>query len=41
MLEIRNDLIVTPDQQAKMADMLASWISQAFTSLQTHKVVQC
>jgi predicted N-formylglutamate amidohydrolase len=41
MLEIRNDLIVTPDQQAKMADMLAGWIFQAFASLQTHKAVQC
>lgn len=41
MLEVRNDLIVTSDQQTTMADMLAVWITEACTMAQAKRVVQC
>ena len=33
MLEIRNDLIETPRQQAKMDDMLAGWLQATIAGL--------
>jgi predicted N-formylglutamate amidohydrolase len=41
MLEIRNDLIETQEQQAAMADMLAGWIETACANLKVPGVVQC
>lgn len=41
MLEIRNDLIKTPDEQTAMADMLAGWITDACARAQTKEGVQC
>lgn len=41
MLEVRNDLIVTSDQQTAMADMLAVWITEACTKVQAKRVAQC
>lgn len=41
MLEIRNDLIETQEQQSAMADMLAGWIESACAYLKTPGVVQC
>jgi len=34
MLEIRNDLIATPDQQQAMAEMLAHWLTEALAALE-------
>ncbi len=34
MIEIRNDLVARPDQQAAMADMLAGWLSAALARFQ-------
>lgn len=33
MLEVRNDLIQTPDQQEKMAQQLAEWLEQAISDV--------
>lgn len=41
MLEIRNDLIETQDQQIAMADILAGWIEEACAFLKVPGVVQC
>lgn len=41
MLEIRNDLIKTEEQQVAMADMLAGWIESACAYLKAPGVVQC
>lgn len=41
MLEIRNDLIVTRDQQGAMARMVAAWIADAFTQTKAKGAVQC
>lgn len=41
MLEVRNDLIVTSDEQAAMADMLAGWVADACTRVQAKGVVEC
>lgn len=41
MLEVRNDLIVTSDEQTAMADMLAGWVADACTRVQAKGVVEC
>lgn len=41
MLEIRNDLIETAQQQDEMAVLLAGWIVDAFAQLNVAGVVQC
>ena len=41
MLEIRNDLIETPEQQNEMAALLSGWIVDAFAQLGLAGVVQC
>ena len=41
MLEVRNDLIQEADQQEKMAQCIASWLSDALARLQIEGVVQC
>ncbi len=41
MLEIRNDLIATDDQQNAMAKMIAKWIDQACVRLGVVEDVQC
>jgi predicted N-formylglutamate amidohydrolase len=41
MLEIRNDLIETQEQQVAIADMLASWIENACAYLKAPGVVKC
>jgi len=41
MLEIRNDLIETPEQQMKMSTTLADWIVDACAHLNVSGVVQC
>ena len=41
MLEIRNDLIETAQQQDEMAVLLAGWIADAFAQLDVAGVVQC
>lgn len=41
MLEIRNDLIETQEQQTAMADMLSSWIESACAYLKVPGAVQC
>lgn len=41
MLEIRNDLITTPDAQTAMADMLAVWITKACARVQAKGNAQC
>lgn len=41
MLEIRNDLIETPEQQSEMSATLASWIAVACAQLKVSEVVQC
>lgn len=41
MLEIRNDLIETADQQNEMAVLLTGWIVDAFAQLNLAGVVQC
>ena len=41
MLEIRNDLIATPEQQIKMSTTLANWIVDACAQLNVPGMVQC
>jgi predicted N-formylglutamate amidohydrolase len=41
MLEIRNDLIQTADQQQAMADMIAAWLVDAFAATNAKGDVQC
>ena len=41
MLEIRNDLIRTTDQQDEMSKTLATWLSDALARLHITQVVQC
>jgi predicted N-formylglutamate amidohydrolase len=41
MLEIRNDLIATTEQQKTMADMLSKWLADAFTQLRVSGDVRC
>jgi predicted N-formylglutamate amidohydrolase len=41
MLEIRNDLIATPEQQKNMARMIAQWIAQACAQMTLSGDVQC
>lgn len=41
MLEIRNDLIDTPERQTAMADMIAEWISDAYKLTQAKGAVTC
>lgn len=41
MLEIRNDLIATPQQQARMAEMLSRWIAEACKQMTVKGVAQC
>jgi predicted N-formylglutamate amidohydrolase len=41
MLEIRNDLIRTPDEQTAVADMIANWIADAFARTQAQGAVTC
>ena len=41
MLEIRNDLIATAEQQDAMANVLCGWIADAFAQLHRSGVVQC
>ena len=39
MIEVRNDLIQTEEQQAQMGDMLAEWLADACTKLNAGDVV--
>jgi predicted N-formylglutamate amidohydrolase len=41
MLEIRNDLIQTDDQQQAMADTVAAWLVDAFADTKAKGTVQC
>jgi predicted N-formylglutamate amidohydrolase len=41
MIEVRNDLIVTPTQQAEMAAMLGAWIADACAQLPLKGDIQC
>ncbi len=41
MLEIRNDIIETRDQQRAMGDMLAGWLADAFSQTGVKGNVQC
>jgi predicted N-formylglutamate amidohydrolase len=41
MLEVRNDLIATDVQQVAMADMLATWVADAFARTNTKGAVKC
>ena len=41
MLEIRNDLIKTAQQQDSIADAIANWLSDALTNLQVNEAEQC
>ncbi len=41
MLEIRNDLIETPEQQKDMATMVSAWIADACAQTQSGEGVQC
>ena len=41
MLEVRNDLIATPQSQAAMGDMIATWVADACTRLSVGGSVSC
>tara|TARA_R110002096_G_scaffold97354_3_gene216988 strand:- start:3289 stop:4068 length:780 start_codon:yes stop_codon:yes gene_type:complete len=41
MLEIRNDLIATQDQQIQMAQMIATWLADACHQINVKGVVKC
>ena len=41
MLEIRNDQIAAPDNQAQMAEMIAGWIQEAVAQIAPIKSTQC
>ncbi len=41
MLEVRNDLIATPNQQKAMADVISGWLVEAFSRTQMPGNVQC
>lgn len=41
MLEVRNDLIQTADQQNAMGDMIAAWVADAVSQITDQGAVQC
>ncbi|MCG3268118.1 N-formylglutamate amidohydrolase [Yoonia sp. I 8.24] len=41
MLEVRNDLITTPEAQAAMGDMIAAWVADAVSQITDQGAVQC
>ena len=41
MLEIRNDLIQTAQQQDEMADCIANWLADALVRLKVERAVEC
>lgn len=41
MLELRNDLIKTKEQQSSMADMIANWVADSFSQLKVPGMVKC